>query len=357
MLRALYVTAVRADAADGVPAKAGALVAAISRYRASFSTAPNFGYELCLRKVSGEDCRSLDLSSWSLAMNAAEPVAHSTIRRFEERFCACGFSSRAFFPGYGLAEATICVSGGPRDRGAVVLAVDPDALEQHRVEVVPDSADRLQSAGGVGLVHLDEVIKIVDPETLCPLAADRSARSGWRLEHRERLTRRSPTRRRPSSMPTWPAPTDGPYLRTGDLGFVHEGQLFVTGRIKDLILIRGRNFYPQDIELTVETSHSDLRQGCRAAFAYDANDEEHLVVVQEVRENAATDLRVISAAIRLAVKRAHGVEPRAIVLVASRSVIKTSSGKIARRGVSRRLCARGAVDIVRVARKPLVWAA
>ncbi len=146
---------------------------AITRYRGVFSAAPNFGYELCARKVLPEECESLDLTSWSLALNAAEPVRHSTIQRFVERFGGCGFSPRAFFPGYGLAEATICVSGGPRDQGAVVLAVDPEALAQHRVEVVPASADHVQMLVASGSPQLDEVVAIVDPEIGSPTAADR----------------------------------------------------------------------------------------------------------------------------------------------------------------------------------------
>jgi acyl-CoA synthetase (AMP-forming)/AMP-acid ligase II len=197
--------------------------------------------------------------------------------------------------------------------------------------VVPESADRLQLLVASGSAQLDEVITIVDPETLCPLAADRIGEIWVRGSNIARGYWAQPDETSAVFNAYLAGTTDGPYLRTGDLGFVREGQLFVTGRLKDLILIRGRNFYPQDIELTVETSHSDLRLGCSAAFSCDADNEEHLVVVQEVRENAAADFRVISAAIRLAVKRAHGVEPRAIVLVASRSVIKTSSGKIARR--------------------------
>ena len=138
-----------------------------------FSAAPNFGYELCLRKVSREDCRSLDLSSWSLAMNAAEPVRYSTIRRFEERFPRAAFHRAPSFPATAWPRPRF-VSRADRAIGApVVLAVDPDALEQHRVEILPDSADRLQLLVASGSAQLDEVIKIVDPETLCEMAADR----------------------------------------------------------------------------------------------------------------------------------------------------------------------------------------
>jgi acyl-CoA synthetase (AMP-forming)/AMP-acid ligase II len=304
---------------------------AITRYRGVYSAAPNFGFELCARKVLPEELQSLDLSTWTLALNAAEPVRYSTIKRFADRFSRCGFSPRAFFPGYGLAEATICVSGGPRDQGAVVLAVDPEALSQHRVEVVPETADSVQMLVASGAPQLDEVIAIVDPETCIPVAADQIgeiwvrglniARGYW--GHTDQTT---------AVFGAHVAGTgEGPFLRTGDLGFMRDGQLFVTGRLKDLIIIRGRNYYPQDIELTAEGSHPALRPGCGAAFSVTCEDEEHLVVLHETRQEDVQDAGQIIAAIRQAIKRSHGIGPRAISLVQARAIIKTSSGKIARR--------------------------
>ncbi|HEY2838835.1 MAG TPA: fatty acyl-AMP ligase [Pirellulales bacterium] len=304
---------------------------AITRHRGVFSAAPNFGYELCLRKISAEDCRSLDLSSWSLAMNAAEPVRHSTITGFAERFGRYGFSPRAFFPGYGLAEATICVSGGPRGQGTVTLAVNPEALAQHRVEVVPETAARAQLIIASGSSQLDEVIKIVDPETLRPAASDRVGEIWVRGSNIARGYWAQPDETSKTFEAYLAGTNDGPYLRTGDLGFLRGGQLFVTGRIKDLILIRGRNHYPQDIELTVEMIHADFRPGCNGAFSCEIENEERLVVIQEVRDNTEADLQAVALAVRLAIKKAHGIEPWAIALVQSRTVIKTSSGKIARR--------------------------
>jgi acyl-CoA synthetase (AMP-forming)/AMP-acid ligase II len=304
---------------------------AISRYRGVFSAAPNFGYELCLRKVSAEDCHALDLSSWTLAMNAAEPVRHSTISGFAERFGRYGFSPRAFFPGYGLAEATICVSGGPCGQGAVTLAVNPEALAQHRVEVVPATAKGAQLIVASGSAQLDEVIKIVDPETQRPTAENRVGEIWVRGSNIARGYWAQPDATANVFEAYLAGTNDGPYLRTGDLGFLRNGQLFVTGRIKDLILIRGRNHYPQDIELTVETSHADFRPGCNGAFSCEIENEERLVVIQEMRDNTAVDLSVVAAAVRLAIKKAHGIEPWAIALVRSHAVIKTSSGKIARR--------------------------
>jgi acyl-CoA synthetase (AMP-forming)/AMP-acid ligase II len=304
---------------------------AISRYRGVFSAAPNFGYELCLRKISTEDCRSLDLSSWSLAMNAAEPVRHSTISGFAERFGRYGFSPRAFFPGYGLAEATICVSGGPCGQGAVVLAVSPEALAQHRVEIAPATMEDAQLIVASGSSQLEEVIEIVDPETLRPAAENRVGEIWVRGPNIARGYWAQPEATANVFEAFLAGTNDGPYLRTGDLGFLRNGQLFVTGRIKDLILIRGRNHYPQDIELTVEASHADFRPGCNGAFSCEIENEERLVVIQEVRDNIAADLGAVASLVRLAIKKAHGIDPWAIALVQSHAVIKTSSGKVARR--------------------------
>ncbi len=178
-------------------------------------------------------------------------------------FARAGFHRGPSFPATAWPKPRFASRAVRAIRGAVVLAVDPDALEQHRVEVVPDSADRLQLLVASGSAQLDEVIKIVDPETLCPLAADRIGEIWVRGSNIASGYWAQPDETSAVFNAYLAGTTDGPYLRTGDLGFVREGQLFVTGRIKDLILIRGRNFYPQDIELTVETSHSDLRQGCQ----------------------------------------------------------------------------------------------
>jgi acyl-CoA synthetase (AMP-forming)/AMP-acid ligase II len=319
---------------------------AITRYQGVFSASPNFGYELCLRKASDEDCAKLDLSTWSLAMNAAEPIRHSTIERFIERFAPCGFSQQAFFPGYGLAEATICVSGGPRDQGAKSLAVDSQALAEHRVETVDAATSGAQLIVASGCSQLEEEIAIVDPETCCASAAGqigeiwvrgRNIAGGYWAQPDETA----------AVFGAYTADTGaGPFLRTGDLGFMRDEQLFVTGRLKDLIIIRGRNFYPQDIELTVEQSHTALRPGCGAAFAVTRADAEHLVVMHEARDDDQGDAEQAVIAIRRAILRSHGIGPHAILLLPPRAVIKTSSGKIARRACREAFESRGLASIL-----------
>jgi amino acid adenylation domain-containing protein len=276
---------------------------AIHRYRGTTSGGPNFAYELCLRKASPE---GLDLSSWRLAFNGAEPVRASTLERFAEAFAPAGFRREAFYPCYGLAEATLFVSGGDPGRAP---RIDPPRV-------------------GSGHAWMDQRIVIADPETREELpggtegeiwVAGPSVAAGYwgnpeatERDFRARL-----------------ADGGGPFLRTGDLGFL-DGELFVTGRIKDLIILRGRNHYPQDIELTAERSHPDIHPGGGAAFSVEIAGEERLVLVQEVERRRDQDFDGIAEAVRRAVAEEHEVQPYEVVLVRSGTVPKTSSGKVQR---------------------------
>jgi len=289
---------------------------AISRSGASVSGGPNFAYELCVRKVSPEEAAGLDLSGWQVAFNGAEPVRAEALERFAAKFAGSGFRSSAFFPCYGLAEATLLVSGG-RTLG--------------EVEVFAEDERQHVSCGGVP-AGLD--VRVVDPETLqeCSgtvgevwVAGPSVAQGYWNRPEATaetfgaRLEGRGPYLR---------------YLRTGDLGFARGGELYIAGRIKDLIVIRGRNLYPQDVEWTVERSHPAVRPGCGAAFSVDMDGEERLVVVQEVdirRLRKTADLHEVAAAVRQAVAEEHEAQVAALVLVKPGGVPKTTSGKIQRR--------------------------
>jgi acyl carrier protein len=304
---------------------------AISKYRGTYSASPNFGYELCLRKIAEADCQSLDLSCWTLAVNAAEPVRDSTIRDFEKRFGPYGFSQQAFFPAYGLAEATVCVSGGPCNRGAISIAVDSDALAQHRVEVVQLTASKARFLVACGEPQLDEETVIVDPDSFQRLRPDRVGEIWVRGPNVAKGYWNRPDETEQTFCAQLSDWGEGPYLRTGDLGFLRDGQLYITGRLKDLIIVRGRNHYPQDIELTMEKSHPDLRPGCGAAFSHAVGDAEELVLVQETRDGETLNYAAIADTILRAVAEAHGMVPQRVVLVPPRAVFKTSSGKIARR--------------------------
>lgn len=320
---------------------------AITRYRGTHSAAPNFAYELCIRKVTPEQRASLDLSSWVVAVNGAEPVRRETLDRFSETFASCGFRSRTFCPGYGLAEATLKVVATTQASSPVYYSVDSDALAQHRiVEVSPAQRDA-QTFVGCGQAMLETKIAIVNPETLQATAAGEVgeiwvsgptvAKGYWR---RPEETARDFQARLPGSNET--------YLRTGDLGFTKDGELFITGRLKDLIIIRGRNHYPQDIELTAERSHPALRSGCGAAFSVDENGTESLVVVHEIERNVADeDFEKVFGAIRKALASEHELHAYGVVLIKTGSLPKTSSGKVQRRAARAAFLA-GILDTIAV---------
>lgn len=313
---------------------------AISRTKATHSGGPNFAYDLCVRKVRSEQIAELDLSSWEIAFNGAEPVRDETMQRFAQAFAPCGFRRESFLPCYGLAEVAVFGTAGARVSAPVVQYVGESALAQNRVkrELVPNEAGTVLVSSGHS--WLDQTVIIADPKTntACPedrvgeiwIAGPSVAKGYWnRPEESAQIFR------------AFLADSgDGPYLRTGDLGFLEDGELFVTGRLKDLIIIDGLNRYPQDIELTVEKSHPGLRAGCSAAFSIERDGQEELVVVAEVAKRpqlealAKSSLRVgaeaMVADIRRALANQHDLRARDIVLLSPGTVPKTSSGKIRR---------------------------
>ncbi len=288
-------------------------LAAISRYRATTSGGPNFAYDLCVRRIAAEDRAALDLASWRVAFNGAEPVRAETLARFTAAFAPSGFRAEAFYPCYGLAEATLLVSGGTVGRAPRTAEIEERRLVS------------------CGRAWGEQRIAIVDPETgseRAPgetgeiwIAGPSVARGYWR----------NPEATRHDFAARLAATGEGPFLRTGDLGAFLDGELYVTGRIKDLVILRGRNHYPQDLELTAEQSHADLRPGCGAAFAVEIGGEERLVVVQEVERHRRSGFEELAAAIRRAIAEEHEVQVHEVVLVRAGSVPKTSSGKIQRR--------------------------
>ncbi|MDZ8136614.1 MAG: amino acid adenylation domain-containing protein [Nostoc sp. DedQUE04] len=304
---------------------------AISRYKGTTSGGPNFAYEQCVQRISQEQKETLDLSSWSVAFNGAEPVRQDTLELFATTFAECGFRAEAFYPCYGMAEATLIVSGGSKKAVAQVKTVEKSALSQNQiVEAITQSQD-IQSFVSCGQTIPQQQIVIVNPETLTCCPSDEvgeiwvsglSVGQGYwnRTEETEQTFHAYLKDTR-----------EGPFLRTGDLGFLENGELFITGRAKDLIIIRGRNLYPQDIELTAQGSHSSLRTGANAAFTVEVNNEERLVVVQELEFRAKPNLAEVASAIRQAITEEHEVQVYGVVLIKPGSIPKTSSGKIQRR--------------------------
>ncbi len=306
---------------------------AIANYKATTSGGPNFAYDLCVQRTTLEERAVLDLSSWSVAFNGAEPVRAETMERFAAVFAPCGFRYESFYPCYGLAEATLIVSGKlPKPATApTIKTVNARGLEQHRViDMVPEADDGRRLVG-CGDTLLEQKIIIAHPQTLTECAPGEVGEiwvSGPNVTQGYWNKRDETERTFGARLQTT---GKGPFLRTGDLGFLQDGELFVTGRCKDLIVIRGRNHYPQDIELTVERTHHALRQGCGAAFSVEDNNEEHLVVVQELDHRQLPDLDAIIESIRQSLIEEYELQAFAILLVKPGNVPKTSSGKIRRR--------------------------
>ncbi|MGW8257603.1 MAG: AMP-binding protein, partial [Thermoguttaceae bacterium] len=305
-------------------------LSAISRFHGSTSGGPNFAYDLCVRKITAEQRKSLDLSSWRVAFNGAEPIHAETIDAFCEAFEPCGFRREAFYPCYGLAEATLIVSGGYASQAPVSRTFDAEALARAQaVDAVPDEA-RAKTLVGCGQNLPDQTIVIVDPESCEPCAADRigeiwvrgpSVAQGY-WQDRDKTADTFQGRLSPSG--------EGPFLRTGDLGFISDGELYVTGRVKDLIIFHGVNYYPQDIERTVRQSHARLRPDCGAVFTIEEHGQEQLIVVQEIERRKQGDCSAVFNAIRRAVATEYELPLDAIILIKAGTIPKTSSGKIQR---------------------------
>ena len=312
---------------------------AISRYRATISCAPSFAYDLCVRKITQEQRSTLDLSSWELALNGSEPIRPDSLEHFASTFESCGFRREALYPAYGLAEATCVVSAGIKLGPLVIENFHSEALEQQRVRSTTAQDKNARLFVSCGSSFGEQKIVIVDPETctLCPpghigeiwISGSSVAQGYWNRPEETKETFRAYLQ----------DTGHGPFLRTGDLGFLQEGELFVTGRLKDMIIINGVNHYPQDIERTVEQSYPPVRSGCSAAFSADVDGEERLVVAAEIqtkhsdpdpKDRQCYDLKDAIRSIRRSVSREHNLNVTDIVLLQAGSIPKTSSGKIQR---------------------------
>ncbi len=326
---------------------------AISHYQAGISGGPNFAYELCARKITPEQREALDLSNWKVAYNGAEPVRADTLQRFAATFASCGFRPNSFYPCYGLAEATLIVTGGLVKDEPIVCTTDVAALEQNTVVETSEPQSNARKLIGCGHAMPRTKIVIVRPESSIACAHDEigeiwvsgaSVTQGyWNRAEETAL-----------SFHAYLADTgEGPFLRTGDLGFLRDGELFVTGRLKDLIIIGGRNLYPHDIELSVEQSHAAVRPGCCVAFSVDVADDERLIVAAEVepryrkmercrqgpeagsppktKGQTPLDTDAVVRAIRRAVAEEHDARVHTVVLLRAGSIPKTPSGKVQRR--------------------------
>jgi len=304
---------------------------AISKYRATHTAAPNFAYKRCLDKIKEEQLTDLDLSSWKVALNGAETVRMEILSEFARKFAPCGFEFAAFCPGYGLAEATLKVAAVRKNQVPQICWVEKAALNRHQI-VFTEKSPNSQSLVSCGQTEIDTEIAIVNPETRqrCPsqqvgeiwVKGKTVAQGYW--QHPEATEK---------TFQAVIADTgQGFYLRTGDLGFIHQGQLYITGRLKDLMIIRGGNYYPQDIEQTVEQCYPDFCPSGTAAFTVEIEAEEKLVLVQEVERTAIRRFNQQKAleAVRRAVFQEHELQVYDIAFIKPASLSKTSSGKIQR---------------------------
>jgi 8-amino-7-oxononanoate synthase len=303
---------------------------AISRYRGTTSGGPNFAFDLCVRKITPDQRATLDLSSWTVAFSGGEPVRAETLEQFAETFAPCGFRPEAFYPCYGLAEATLLASGGYRTAPPVVRWLDRKSLEVDRVVPIAAAEGGARALVGCGQTMPDQQIVIADPNRLARMPAGQVgevwvsgpsvAQGYWQRTDETEQTFRAYLQ----------DTGEGPFLRTGDLGFADDGELFVTGRLKDLVIIRGCNHYPHDIEATAAKSHPGVRSGWSAAFTVEEGPEQKLVIVLELEWHYRAEGAQVIGAIRRDVAREHELVVDSVVLVRAGSIPKTSSGKVQR---------------------------
>jgi acyl-CoA synthetase (AMP-forming)/AMP-acid ligase II len=313
----------------------------IDRHGINVSPAPNFAYELCVQRITDAQVAGLDLSRWSHALNGSEPIRAGTLRAFAERFAPYGLRPGALSPGYGLAEATLAVSCTPKGNVAVVTPVD--AERRAKGEFAPSSEGEVRNVPSSG--HAEPGIDIVDPQSRVALPEGQVGEIWLRGPHVARgYWQRPETNKKIFDVET--AGGEGGYLRTGDLGVIHEGELYVTGRIKELLIVRGRNLYPQDLEEEARTAHPALARGVGAVFTVPAPEEE-VVVVHEcrIRDLGETSPSELAEEIRVTLGREFGVSVAGVVLVRPSEVRRTTSGKI-QRGLTRDLFISGELTVV-----------
>jgi acyl-CoA synthetase (AMP-forming)/AMP-acid ligase II/acyl carrier protein len=302
-----------------------------SRFRGTHGGAPNFAYQACVEAARAADVSTLDLASWRVAWNGAEPIRPDTLHRFRVQFAPNGFRPQSIAPGYGLAEATLVVSGGDGSKPAVELTVDESELHIGQVRLRTDSGPGAKRLAGSGRPGAGIEVRIVQPDVRRVAAPDALGEIWVRSNSVAQGYWRKPAETA-ETFDAYLATGEGPFLRTGDLGFLHDGELFVIGRLKDMIVIRGVNYYPHDIEYTVERSHPALQPDAGAVLGHEVGGRTGLVAVHEVRGDCSdsTAFDEVVDAVRRAVARDHQLPLQRVVLLHRGGLPKTSSGKVQR---------------------------
>jgi acyl-CoA synthetase (AMP-forming)/AMP-acid ligase II len=320
---------------------------AIGRYRAEVATGPNFAFDLCVNRFRAEQMEGVDLSCWKIALNGAEPVRASTIEQFAEKFAPYGFDRRAMYPAYGMAEATLLISGGRRGDEAVTRAVSREALQRGMI-MAPKSGADTQVLVGCGRALAGEEIAIVEPDSLRRRPTDAIGEIWVRGANVAAGYWQNPVATTETFAATIACEGGDHWLRTGDLGFLDDaGEIYITGRIKDVVIIYGNNHYPQDIEATMQSAHPALRQNCGVAFSFVDRGLEKLVLVQEIERIHRYQVSVdeIEKRIREAISNEHDIAVHEIVLIRPGSIPKTTSGKIQRQ-LTQQLWRERALDVL-----------
>ena len=309
----------------------------IDTYKATAIAGPNFAYELCAEKIADADLEGLDMSTLTIALNGAEPVHAATMRKFSEKFAVCGFNPVAHFPSYGMAETTLMLTAGDAKEEARVLTIDSQDIQEGIITTKDPAEVNTQEMVSSGHTWTDHEVIIVDQESLTKVEEDHVGEVWARGSSIAQGYWKNPEKTEEDFHAYLSDTKEGPYLRTGDLGFLHEGELYIAGRAKDLLIIRGRNYYPQDIELAVGNAHEAVALGNAAAFSLDIDDKEQLVIVQEIQrthmrkfdEEAVLDAMIETIAMDCE------LQVYDIVLVRPGQVLKTSVGKYSDRQIKK----------------------
>ena len=312
---------------------------AVSKYKVTTSGAPNFAYDLLCDRAKDSQIEQLDLSNWKLAFCGAEPVKEATIERFSQKFAACGFQKSAFYPCYGMAEATLMITGGDYRKPPIVKYIDKIALEENKVVGKSKEQSGVTTIVSAGHPWLDGKIAIANPQTLTECAADEVGEIWFASSSVGKGYWQKPE----VTVKTFQATLNGKqYLRTGDLGFICDNELYITGRLNDVLVFWGLNHYPQQIERTVEESHEALKPNCGAAISVNVAGE-RLVIVQEIERSHRRSfvLEDVVESIRWAIFQQHFIDVYSIVLLKPGALPKTSSGKVQRNATKERYLADG----------------
>ncbi len=314
---------------------------AITTYRGTYAAAPNFAYDFCVKRIRAEQKNALDLRSWRFALNGAEPIRAETLRNFVEAFAPCGFAREAFFPAYGLAEATVFVSGAAVNQAPKVLQVSRLALQKGVLKPCSEASEQrdVEELVSVGQTYGGGKLCVVHPDSLKTLPegeigevwlqSDSVGQGYWKKPERSREVFEATLAGASSGAEKW--------LRTGDFGTLYKGHLYITGRRKDVIILHGENHYPQRFERLAETAHDGFRKGCNAAFGVlDEKGEEKVVIIQEVRDNTSQSIAALTQALQEQVTEATRIPLHDVVLVRAGQIPKTSSGKVRRQETRQR---------------------